>query len=101
MSKRVFWECARVVRPAHQQAKRAIVQLYDRRFGITTGNEAIAHELGHWGDDWRYATGAIPYLGSGRLMRKLKPSRNDALLDMGCGAGRAVCLAAQHAQGRS
>jgi SAM-dependent methyltransferase len=93
----VFWECVRVVVPPYQRARRAIVRLCDRRFGITTANEEVAHELGHWGDeDWRNTRGAIPYLGSGRLMRKLKPSRNDVLLDMGCGAGRAICLAARY-----
>ena len=29
-------------------------------------------------------------------MRKLEPSRTDALMDMGCGAGRAICVAAQY-----
>jgi predicted RNA methylase len=30
------------------------------------------------------------------VMRKLEPSETDALLDMGCGAGRAICVAAQY-----
>jgi precorrin-6B methylase 2 len=30
------------------------------------------------------------------VTRKLEPSRTDALLDMGCGAGRAICVAAQY-----
>jgi cyclopropane fatty-acyl-phospholipid synthase-like methyltransferase len=29
-------------------------------------------------------------------MSKLEPSRTEALLDMGCGAGRAICVAAQY-----
>jgi predicted RNA methylase len=97
VSKGVFWKCVWIVVPPYQRARRAVVRLCDRRLGITTANEDVAHELGHWGDeDWRNTRGAIPYLGSGRLMRKLKPNRNDVLLDMGCGAGRAICIAAQY-----
>jgi predicted RNA methylase len=65
--------------------------------GITTGDEDVAQELGCFCDeDQRYGVGAIPYLGIERLMRNLDPSGEDALLDMGCGAGRAICVAAQH-----
>src|SRR5262249_36514951 len=54
-------------------------------------------ELGRAPDnDYRVGCRAVPYLGIERLMRRLKPSRTDALLDMGCGAGRAICVAAQH-----
>jgi predicted RNA methylase len=47
-------------------------------------------------DDYRLGFRAISYLGIERLMRKLEPSRTEALLDMGCGAGRAACVAAQY-----
>ena len=43
-----------------------------------------------------FACRAISYLGIQRVMRKLEPSQTDAFLDMGCGAGRAICVAAQY-----
>ena len=94
---KAFWEYARVVRPAYLRVRHATARICDRRFGITTTDEEIVRELGRAADnDYRYAIGAIPYLGIERLMWKLEPSRTDAILDMGCGAGRAICVAAQY-----
>ena len=88
---------ARIVRPAYRGASRAAARFCDRRFGITTTDEEVVRELGRGlDDDYRFGCRAIPYLGIDRLMRKLEPSQADALLDMGCGAGRAICVAAQY-----
>jgi predicted RNA methylase len=88
---------AQLVRPAYLAAVRAGARFGDRRFGITTTDEEVAREVGRALDDaYLYGYRAIPYLGIERLMRKLQPSRTDAFLDMGCGAGRAICVAAQY-----
>jgi predicted RNA methylase len=97
VSLKAFRDYARIVRPAYLQAGRAAARFCDRRFGITTSDEEVARELGGApDDDYRFGCRAIPYLGIERLMRKLQPSRTDAILDMGCGAGRAICVAAQY-----
>jgi predicted RNA methylase len=89
--------CVRLVRPAYLQASRAAARFSDRRFGVTTSDEEVVRELGRASnDDYRYVSRAISYLGIERLIRKLEPNRTDAFLDMGCGAGRAICIAAQH-----
>ena len=86
-----------MVRPAYLRASRAAVRFCDRRFGIATSDEEVAWELGRaLDDDFRFGCRGISYLGIERLMRKLEPSGTDALLDMGCGAGRAICVAAQY-----
>jgi SAM-dependent methyltransferase len=97
VSLREFWGFARIVRPAYLGAGRAAARFCDRRFGITTTDEDVVRELGRALDDnCRYGCRAISYLGMKRLMRKLEPSPTDAILDMGCGAGRATCVAAQY-----
>ena len=96
MSLKALRECARIVRPAYLRAGRAAARVCDRRFGITTGDDEVAWELGRANDDDWMSRRAISYLGIERLMRKLEPGRTDALLDMGCGAGRAICVAAQY-----
>jgi predicted RNA methylase len=93
----VFSLFARIVRPAYRGAGGAAARFCDRRFGITTTDEEVAREVGRaLDDDYRFAYRPISYLGIERLMRKLEPSQTDALLDMGCGAGRAICVAAQY-----
>jgi len=97
VSLKAFREYARIVRPAYLRAGHAAAQLCDRRFGITTSDEEVARELGRAPDgNYRFGCRAISYLGIERLIRKLEPSGTDALLDMGCGAGRAICVAAQY-----
>jgi predicted RNA methylase len=97
VSLRAFWGCARIVRPAYLWASRAAARFCDRRLGITTSDEVVVRELGlALDDDYRFGYRAISYVGIERLMRKLEPSRTDALLDLGCGAGRAICVAAQY-----
>jgi SAM-dependent methyltransferase len=94
---KAFWGCARIVRPAYLRAGAAAARFCDRRFGITTSDDEVARELGRPSDDnYRFGFRAISYLGIERLMSKLEPSRTEALLDMGCGAGRAICVAAQY-----
>ncbi|WP_336489359.1 class I SAM-dependent methyltransferase [Methylobacterium nigriterrae] len=89
--------CIRIVRPAYLPASRAAARMWDRRLGIMTGDEDVARELRRArGEDRLYSFGAISYLGMRRLMRRLEPTRKDVLLDMGCGAGRATCVAAQY-----
>jgi predicted RNA methylase len=97
VSLRALWGCAQIVRPAYLRAGRAAARLCDRKFGITTGDDEVAWVLGLAPDDDSWVgCRAISYLGIERLMRRLEPSRTDALLDMGCGAGRAICVAAQY-----
>jgi predicted RNA methylase len=97
VSLREFWGFARIVRPAYLGAGRAAARFFDRKFGITTTDEDVVREIGRALDhNWCYGYRAVSYLGIGRLMRKLEPSQTDALLDMGCGAGRAICVAAQY-----
>jgi Fe2+ transport system protein FeoA len=92
-----FSVCTHVVRPVYLQASRCTARFSDRRLGITTSDEEVVRELGHEGnDDYRYGCRAISYSGVERLIRKPEPSPTDALLDMGCGEGRAVCVAAQY-----
>jgi len=97
MSPRAFWEYARIVRPAYLRVSDAAARFCDRRFGITTSDDEVARELGRPSDDdYRFGFRAISYPGIDRLMRKLEPSQTEALLDMGSGAGRAICVAAQY-----
>jgi predicted RNA methylase len=97
MKLREFPGFTRIVRPPYLAASRAAARSCDRWFGITTTDEDVARELGREQEDgFRFNSRAVSYLGMERLVRRLAPSRTEALLDMGCGAGRAICVAAQH-----
>jgi predicted RNA methylase len=85
---------ARVIKPAYLQVRYISSLLQDLRLGITTTEERVARELGH--DFDRYRHRAVAFMGLKRLMRHLDPDPSDALLDLGCGAGRIICVAAQH-----
>lgn len=47
----------------------------------------------HEGEVYRYAT--LDYARLGRILDTLRPSADDAFLDLGCGMGRMVCLCAR------
>lgn len=97
MNLREFWGFTEIARPAYLAAGGAAGRVCDRRLGITTTERQVVRELGRaLDDDYRFNCRAVSYLGMERLLRKLAPRPTDALLDMGCGAGRAICVAAQH-----
>ncbi len=97
MDLRESWGFTEIARPAYLAAGAAAGRFCDRRLGITTTDGEVVRELGRaFDDDYRLNCRPVSYVGMERLLRKLAPRPTDALLDMGCGAGRAICVAAQH-----
>jgi predicted RNA methylase len=84
------------IKPAYLHLRYFTSWCADRRLGITTTDECVARQLGRDLAQLRGTWRAIPFFGVKRLMRRLDPGPHDALLDLGCGAGRAICVAAQH-----
>ena len=87
---------SQLIRPAYRHARYVGSRLRDYSLGITTTDECIAREFGEDFSDYYYFHRAVSFSGIHRLMRHLDPGPKDALLDIGCGAGRVICLAAQY-----
>lgn len=85
----------RVVRPTQLALRRAVSTAVDRRAGIVTTDEAVAAHLRRDVAVYRRTWRALGWSGVARLLRKLAPSPDDVLLDIGCGAGRILCAAAR------
>jgi SAM-dependent methyltransferase len=84
------------VRPAYLTSRSIGSRLIDRRFGITTTDELVAREMENEVGHFRRVYRAMPFSAIWRLMRRIDPGPEDVLLDIGCGAGRVICMAAQY-----
>jgi predicted RNA methylase len=88
------------IKPLYLRARYLRSRLADHRLGIMTTDECIALESSHEALQEYNVPGsrhrALSYSGVRRLMHRLAPGPNDALLDLGCGAGRVIFVAAQY-----
>lgn len=71
-------------------------KFWDNLLGIVTTDELAASRLGMDYKEYCSIHRSIPFTALWRLMHRLNPSPNDALLDIGCGVGRVICTAAQY-----
>jgi predicted RNA methylase len=94
----------RVIKPVYLRARYVSSRLGDYQLGIITTDERVALESSGDFSEYRTLPGgihrALPFIAIRRLMRYLNPRPNDAILDLGCGAGRVICLAAQYSFSR-
>jgi SAM-dependent methyltransferase len=90
----------RLVRPGYHYARYLASCAADRRLGIVTADERLEQDPDNSPAPYRGLPGgyhrAVSFTAIRRLMRALDPGPGDVLLDLGCGAGRVVCIAAQH-----
>jgi SAM-dependent methyltransferase len=101
---------AQSLRMSYRRLRDVFERQHDRRLGITTVDAQVASRTGHDGSGLippdgtglSGATGrglfyrALFYAAARRLMARLDAQPSDALLDVGCGAGRVVCIAAHY-----
>jgi precorrin-6B methylase 2 len=85
-----------IIKPVYLHVRYLSSLWGDRRLGITTIDERLAREFGCNVAEYHYRYRAISYFAAKRVMRRLDPGPQDALLDFGCGAGRVICDAAQY-----
>jgi predicted RNA methylase len=85
-----------IIKPVYLHMRYLSSLREDRRLGITTADERLAKKFGCGVSEYNQRYRAMPYSAARRLMRRLNPGPQDALLDYGCGAGRIICLAAQY-----
>lgn len=89
-----------VIRPAYLRTRYIRSRLADRRLGILTTDESVSNIIQRAASlEHPFPGGvhrAISFTAVHRLMRRLRPTPNDVLLDYGCGAGRLLCVAAQY-----
>jgi SAM-dependent methyltransferase len=88
------------IKPLYLRARYVRSRLADRRLGIVTTDECVALESSQQAlQGYNFPGGrhrALSFTGIRCLMRRLAPGPNDALLDLGCGAGRVILVAAQY-----
>lgn len=90
----------RILEPAFRLIREPQDKLVDRYLGIETRDLHVFRELGR-------SVGALERLGYPERsinytvafwgMRHIRPRPSDTLLDLGCGSGRLICVAAQFA----
>jgi len=85
----------RLVRPIYLHLRYIGSRWTDRMYGITTADESVDRALGWKTGYCRRVHRALPFTWINRIMRRLDPGPGDALLDIGCGAGRVICVAAK------
>ncbi|HZH27650.1 MAG TPA: class I SAM-dependent methyltransferase [Azospirillaceae bacterium] len=85
-----------LLKPFYLRSRYVGSRWIDRTYGITTTDEHVARALGWDIDHYRRTFRAMPFAGAMRLVRRLNPEPTDVLLDLGCGAGRLICVAAQY-----
>lgn len=78
------------------RTKRIWAKLNDIYLGIETGYESGASFAS---SDAKHQDGAVyqavDYLNIRRILRSLRPARNDVFYDIGCGKGRVLCCSAR------
>jgi SAM-dependent methyltransferase len=80
----------------YRRLRGAMERQHDRRLGITTVEAQVARRTGCDESVPIPFYRAMFYSAIPRVMAHLDPQSSDALLDVGCGAGRVVCVAAQY-----
>ncbi len=84
-----------VVKPTQLKLREWGSRVVDRRLGIETVDESVARSLGIDVEHFRSTQRSLGWSGTWRILRRLSHTANDTFLDVGCGAGRVVCGAAQ------
>ncbi len=88
-----------LVKPTYLYARYLASCVADRRLGIVTTDERLGHDPSNDPAPYRSVPGgyhrAASFTAIRRLLHALDPGPGDVLLDLGCGAGRVICLAAQ------
>jgi SAM-dependent methyltransferase len=91
------------LRPAYRLTRGLHDRFADWRLGITTRDKLIMREARLsevLEKQQRCPHRAVHYGVARRAMRLIAPTPADTLLDLGCGSGRLICLAAQFAFSR-
>lgn len=66
---------------------------FERKLGIDTrGRIVTENKISLYRDESNYS--AAPYIVTRKVLLNLSPSKDDVLMDYGCGKGRIVCFAA-------
>jgi SAM-dependent methyltransferase len=91
----VAWVFRHTVKPVHLRLRQGVSTAVDRRLGIVTTDEVVAEAVGAEIGLFRRTQRALGWSGAFRLVRRLGLGRHDVVLDVGCGAGRVVCLASR------
>ena len=97
----VRWVFGSIVRPAQLVLRRVLSTTIDRSLDVVTTDERVAAELGHDIDHFRRTWRSLGWMGTWRLLRHLRASPTEVLLDVGCGAGRVVVGAMGQPFGRT
>jgi len=96
MGRKMLASLAQVAKPVSLYGRYIGSNLLDAWLGITTTDEAAAYEFGLDRTQYLKIHRALPFIGLWRLLHYLNPGKKNALLDVGCGVGRVICLAAQY-----
>ena len=73
-------------------SNRLLDRYLDHKFGIESGGRRSVRELGFTSPDYvEYQ--AVSYADMEEILAILRPGADDVFLDLGCGMGRAVCMA--------
>lgn len=90
----VAWLFRRGLKPAHLAARSLFSLLVDSGLGVRTTDEVIAKTLTTDIEDYRRTMRSLGWFSLYRIMKSIRPKRDDVFLDIGCGVGRATCVAA-------
>lgn len=91
----IRWVFRHIAKPIHSDLRRGLSAVFDRHFDIVTTDERVASQLAIDQADFLRTFRALGWTGIWRMLRRIDPHDSDVLLDVGCGAGRVVCLAAR------
>lgn len=91
----IRWAFHRIAKPVHVELRRRLSSLVDRHLGIVTTDERVAARLAIDQAVYLGTFRAGGWTGLWRMLRRIDPQNTDVLLDVGCGAGRVVCVAAR------
>lgn len=85
----------RWLRPAYRMLRRALELVRDRLLRVETAGHARLEDLGLGNPD-RADYEPSGWLDLGRVLRRLEIGRDDVFVDLGCGKGRVMLLAARY-----
>ena len=91
----IRWLFRNVAKPLHLGIRRIFSTAVDHRLNIVTTDETVADATGVDRSVYLGTYRALGWTGISRMLRHLRVQSTDVLLDIGCGAGRVVCVAAR------